>query len=182
MRPVWEWQKNYRVWEANRQMFLYPENWTEPELRPVLRMQSQLSEVTRVARAQRTSVLLTSAKRPETLLAGRALAAGLGRELYRVDLTRVVSKYIGETEKNIDRVFAEAEAARPVLLFDEADALFGQRTGVKDSHDRFANAEVGYLLQRMETYDGVAMLATNADRNSVATFATRFSSVLDLAS
>lgn len=180
MKPIWEWRKNYRVWEANRKVFVYPENWIEPELRPSSRTQIELDEVAKVARAERSSVLLTSAKPAAALLAARALAADLGRDLYRIDLTPVVSKYIGETEKNIDRVFAAAESSQAVLLFDEADALFGKRSGIKDSHDRFANAEVSYLLKRIEAYDGLAVLATNANRSTAATLLSRFAFVVDL--
>ena len=82
-------------------------------------------------------------------------------DLYRIDLSQVVSKYIGETEKNLARVFAAAEQGGVVLLFDEADALFGRRSEVRDSHDRHANIEVSYLLQRMESYRGVSILTTN---------------------
>src|SRR5205807_3937636 len=82
-------------------------------------------------------------------------------DLYRIDLSSVVSKYIGETEKNLRRVFDAAEEGGAVLLFDEADALFGKRSEVKDSHDRYANIEVSYLLQRMEAYRGLAILTTN---------------------
>ncbi len=89
------------------------------------------------------------------------IAKTLGRELYRVDLARVVSKWIGETEKNLARVFDEAEKAQVILLFDEADALFGSRTEVKGSNDRFANMEINYLLQRMESFDGMSLLTTN---------------------
>ena len=178
MKPSWDSRRNYRVWEANRKTFVYPENWVEPELRPAKKTQFQLDEIAKTARVKRSSVLLTSATSASSLQAGHAVAEDLERGLYRIDLTQVVSKYIGETEKNIDRIFAEAQAAMPVLLFDEADALFGKRTSVKDSHDRFANAEVSYLLQRIEAYDGVAMLATNADRNSVGTFATKFDLVV----
>jgi SpoVK/Ycf46/Vps4 family AAA+-type ATPase len=94
-------------------------------------------------------------------LAAEVLAGELGLDLYRVDLSAVVSKYIGETEKNLRRVFDSADEGSAVLLFDEADALFGRRTEVKDSHDRFANIEVSYLLQRMEQYQGLAILTTN---------------------
>jgi SpoVK/Ycf46/Vps4 family AAA+-type ATPase len=94
-------------------------------------------------------------------LAAEVLAAELRLDLYRVDLSQVVSKYIGETERNLRRVFDAAEDGAAVLLFDEADALFGKRSEVKDSHDRYANIEVGYLLQRMETYRGLAILTTN---------------------
>ena len=89
------------------------------------------------------------------------LANELRLDLYRIDLSAVVSKYIGETEKNLRRVFDAAEDSGAILLFDEADALFGKRSEVKDSHDRYANIEVSYLLQRMEAYRGLAILTTN---------------------
>jgi len=94
-------------------------------------------------------------------MAGEVLANELGLDLYRIDLSQVVSKYIGETEKNLRRVFDAADEGGAILLFDEADALFGKRSEVKDSHDRYANIEVSYLLQRMETYRGLAILTTN---------------------
>jgi SpoVK/Ycf46/Vps4 family AAA+-type ATPase len=99
----------------------------------------------------------------KTTMAG-IIARTLGRELYRVDLSRVVSKWVGETEKNLGRLFAEAEKAQVILLFDEADSLFATRTEVKGANDRFANMEVNYLLQRMETYDGISILTTNFER------------------
>jgi hypothetical protein len=94
-------------------------------------------------------------------MAAEVLANELQLDLYRIDLSQVVSKYIGETEKNLARVFDAAEAGGAILLFDEADALFGKRGEVKDSHDRYANIEVSYLLQRMESYRGLAILTTN---------------------
>jgi len=94
-------------------------------------------------------------------LAAEVLAHELQLDLYRIDLSQVVSKYIGETERNLGRVFDAAESGAAVLLFDEADALFGKRSEVRDSHDRYANIEVGYLLQRMEAYRGLAILTTN---------------------
>jgi hypothetical protein len=94
-------------------------------------------------------------------MTAEVIAADLDLDLYRIDLSRVVSKYIGETEKNLGSVFDEAEGAGAILLFDEADALFGRRSEVHDSHDRYANLEVSYLLQRMESYDGLAILTTN---------------------
>jgi hypothetical protein len=109
---------------------------------------------------------------------GKTMAAGimarnLELDLYRIDLSSVVSKYIGETEKNLSRIFAAAETANAILFFDEADALFGKRSDVKDAHDRYANIEVSYLLQRMEAYDGVAILATNFRQNLDQAFARR---------
>ena len=94
-------------------------------------------------------------------MAAEVLASDLGIDLYRIDLASVVSKYIGETEKNLRRIFDAAESSGAILLFDEADALFGKRSDVKDSHDRYANIEVSYLLQRMEAYSGLAILTTN---------------------
>lgn len=96
-------------------------------------------------------------------MAAEAIANALGVDLYRVEMSAVVSKYIGETEKNLRRIFASAEASGGVLLFDEADTLFGKRSDVKDAHDRYANMEVGYLLQLMESYRGLAILTTNLD-------------------
>ncbi len=94
-------------------------------------------------------------------LAAEVIAARLGVALYRIDLRRVVSQFIGETERNLDRVFGDVAGVRAVLFFDEADALFGRRTEVGDAHDRFANQEVAYLLQRIEAFGGLAILATN---------------------
>jgi hypothetical protein len=98
-------------------------------------------------------------------LAAEVIANELGLDLYKIELAGVVSKYIGETEKNLDRIFAAAEDANVILLFDEADALFGKRSEVRDSHDRYANLEVSYLLQKMEQYEGIAILATNLRQN-----------------
>ncbi|MCB1917635.1 MAG: ATP-binding protein [Rhodocyclaceae bacterium] len=106
-------------------------------------------------------------------LAAEVLARALDMPLYRIDLSMVVSKYIGETEKNLRRVFDGAETQGAILLFDEADALFGKRSEVRDSHDRYANIEVSYLLQRMETYQGLAILTTNHKSALDAAFGRR---------
>lgn len=98
-------------------------------------------------------------------MAAEVLAQECQLDLYRIDLSAVVSKYIGETEKNLRRIFDAAEVGGAILLFDEADALFGKRTEVKDSHDRHANVEVSYLLQRIETYQGLAILTSNLKNN-----------------
>jgi hypothetical protein len=110
--------------------------------------------------------------------AARCLAAELGLNLYRIDLSQVVSKYIGETEKALAQVFDEVEAGHGLLLFDEADALFGRRSEVKDAHDRYANIEVGYLLQRLESYDGIAVLTTNLQGNMDVAFVRRLRFIL----
>jgi predicted nucleic acid-binding protein len=107
------------------------------------------------------SALLAGESGTGKTLAAEVLARDLELDLYRIDLSAVVSKYIGETEKNLKRVFDAAEEGGVLLLFDEADALFGKRSDVKDSHDRYANIEVSYLLQRMEAYQGLAILTTN---------------------
>ncbi|WGJ89707.1 ATP-binding protein [Achromobacter mucicolens] len=106
-------------------------------------------------------------------MAAEALARETGLDLYRIDLSAVVSKYIGETEKNLRRLFEAAEDGGAILLFDEADALFGKRSEVKDSHDRYANIEISYLLQRMESYRGLAVLTTNLKSNLDSAFLRR---------
>jgi winged helix domain-containing protein/ATPase family protein associated with various cellular activities (AAA) len=112
-------------------------------------------------------------------MAAEVLARELGLDLYTVDLATVVDKYVGETEKNLDRIFAEAERVNGVILFDEADALFGKRSEVSDAHDRYANVEVAYLLQRMELFDGIAILATNLRANLDEAFTRRLDSLVD---
>ena len=98
----------------------------------------------------------------KTMIAG-LIAKELGLELFRVDLSRTVSKWVGETEKNLGMAFDEARNARAILLFDEADSLFGKRTEVKSSNDRYANLETNYLLQRIETFEGIILLTTNRE-------------------
>jgi len=112
-------------------------------------------------------------------MAAEVIAAELGLDLYVIDLSSVVDKYIGETEKNLERVFAGAEGVNGVLFFDEADALFGKRSEVSDARDRYANLEIAYLLQRMETFDGLAVLATNLRANLDDAFARRLSLVVE---
>jgi hypothetical protein len=114
----------------------------------------------------------------KTMAAG-VLARSLGLELYKVDLSSVVSKYVGETELNLRRIFDEAEHSSAVLFFDEADALFGKRSEVKDAQDRYANIEVAYLLQKMEQFPGLAVLATNLNRNIDAAFLRRLQHVVE---
>lgn len=106
-------------------------------------------------------------------MAAEIIANALQVDLYKIDLSGVVSKYIGETEKNLDRIFSAAEHANAILFFDEADALFGKRSEVRDSHDRYANIEVSYLLQKMEQYEGLAILATNLRQNLDEAFTRR---------
>jgi hypothetical protein len=112
-------------------------------------------------------------------MAAEALAAELALPMYRIDLSQVVNKYIGETEKNLRRIFDAAEAADCLLFFDEADALFGRRTEVRDAHDRFANIEISYLLERMERFKGMAVLATNRRKDLDDAFARRLRHIVE---
>jgi SpoVK/Ycf46/Vps4 family AAA+-type ATPase len=112
-------------------------------------------------------------------MAASVLASSLGLDLYRVDLSSMVSKYIGETEKNLALVFDEAQAGNAVLFFDEADALFGRRTSVKDAHDRYANLETSYLLQKLETHEGLIVLATNLRKNMDEAFVRRLHATVE---
>ena len=132
----------------------------------------------RVQRGQGVSALFTGPSGTGKTFAAEALANTLELDLYRVDLSQVVNKYIGETEKNLRRIFESAEGTGAILLFDEADALFGKRTEVKDSHDRYANIEVDYLLQRMEAYRGLALLTTNLKGAIDGAFLRRLSFVV----
>lgn len=115
-------------------------------------------------------------------IAAEVLAKELDLDLFRVDLSAVVTKYIGETEKNLGRIFDAAEEGAWILFFDEADALFGSRTDVKDSHDRYANIEINYLLQRLEGFRGPVIFATNLKRHIDAALLRRLSHVIDFPS
>ena len=112
-------------------------------------------------------------------MSAEVIAADLALDLYTVNLATVVDKYIGETEKNLERIFAEAGGVNAVLFFDEADAIFGKRSDVKDAHDRYANIESAYLLQRLETFDGLAVLATNLRANIDDAFTRRLDAIID---
>ena len=132
-----------------------------------------------VARTQGLKVLFAGESGTGKTMSAQVLAAELGLEMFRVDLATVVSKYIGETEKNLDRIFNAAEGSNAILFFDEADALFGKRSEISDSHDRYANIEVAYLLQKMEGYPGAVILATNYRRNIDDAFVRRLDFVID---
>ena len=112
-------------------------------------------------------------------MAAEVIASELGLELFKIDLASVVSKYIGETEKNLERIFAAAEQANAILFFDEADALFGKRSEVRDAHDRYANIEVAYLLQKMEGHEGVSLLASNLRQNMDEAFLRRLAFIVN---
>jgi SpoVK/Ycf46/Vps4 family AAA+-type ATPase len=98
-------------------------------------------------------------------MAAEIIAREVGLDMYKIDLSSLVSKYIGETEKNLNKIFKEAETSNAILFFDEADALFGKRSEIKDSHDRYANIEINYLLQKMEEHEGIVILASNYKNN-----------------
>jgi hypothetical protein len=119
------------------------------------------------------AALFTGSPGTGKTLAAHVIADTAGLDLMQVDLSGVIDKYIGETEKNLERIFRDAENLNVVLFFDEADALFGKRSEVRDAHDRFANQEVSYLLQRMEQFDGITVLATNLKGNLDIAFARR---------
>jgi len=112
-------------------------------------------------------------------MAAEIMAAELKLDLYKIDLSAVVSKYIGETEKNLEKIFSEAAQSNAILFFDEADAIFGKRSEVKDAHDRYANIEISYLLQRMEDYEGIVILASNLRANIDDAFTRRMQFVVE---
>jgi hypothetical protein len=132
-----------------------------------------------VSRAQGLKVLFAGESGTGKTMAAQVLGAELGLEMFRIDLASTVSKYIGETEQNLERIFSAADGSNAILFFDEADALFGKRSEVSDAHDRYANIEVAYLLQRMETYPGAVILATNFRRNLDEAFVRRLDFVID---
>ena len=107
------------------------------------------------------------------------IAREIDLDLFRIDLSDIVSKYIGETEKNLDRIFTAARRANAILFFDEADTLFDKRSEVKDAHDRYANIEIAYLLQKMEEHDGVVILASNLSKNIDQAFSRRMHYVVE---
>ncbi len=129
--------------------------------------------------AHATAVFLSGSP-ADSALAADAVAHEMGRDLVQIDMGAVVSKYIGETEKNLDRVLETVDPRRSILFFDEAGALFGKRSEVKDSHDRYANLEAGYLLQRLESFKGVVVFATSSP--VVAVLGRHVCHAVDLAS
>jgi len=133
----------------------------------------------KLASSAGVTVLFTGPPGTGKTMAAEISAGELGMDLYKIDLSTVVSKYIGETEKNLERIFSEAQTSNAILFFDEADALFGKRSEVRDSHDRYANIEISYLLQRMEAYDGVTILATNLRANLDEAFTRRLQFAVD---
>jgi SpoVK/Ycf46/Vps4 family AAA+-type ATPase len=127
-----------------------------------------------------TSALFAGPPGTGKTMAAEIIANELGLDLYKIDLSTVVSKYIGETEKNLSRIFQEAEQSNAILFFDEADALFGKRSEVKDSHDRYANIEINYLLQKMEEYEGIVIMASNFQKNIDEAFTRRLRFIVEI--
>jgi ATP-dependent 26S proteasome regulatory subunit len=132
----------------------------------------------KLSRGKGVAALFTGASGTGKSMAAEVIANELRLDLYRIDLSGVVSKYIGETEKNLDRIFRAAEDSNAILFFDEADAIFGKRSEVRDSHDRYANIEISYLLQKMEEYDGVTILTTNLRQNLDDAFVRRLGFII----
>ncbi len=133
----------------------------------------------KLALGRGVNVLFSGQSGTGKTMAASIIAGELGLDLYKVDLATVVSKYIGETEKNLAEIFREAHTSNAIILFDEADALFGKRSEVKDAHDRYANIEIAYLLQRIEEYEGVVILSTNLSQNIDEAFARRMRHTVD---
>ena len=133
----------------------------------------------KLSRGRGTTALFAGPPGTGKTMAAEVIAGELGLDLFTIDLSAVVSKYIGETEKNLERIFGAAADADAILFFDEADALFGKRSEVRDAHDRYANIEVAYLLQRMEQYEGIAILATNLRQHLDDAFIRRLAFVVD---
>jgi hypothetical protein len=133
----------------------------------------------RLASGKGLKVLFSGASGTGKTMTAGVIAKDLGLDLYKIDLSVIVSKYIGETEKNLDRIFRAAQCSNAILFFDEADALFGKRSEVKDAHDRYANIEVAYLLQKIEEYEGVVILASNLSKNIDEAFSRRMHYVVE---
>ena len=133
----------------------------------------------KMALGKGTAILFTGPSGTGKTMAAQILAHELGLDLYKVDLSTLVSKYIGETEKNLSQIFKEAQTSNAILFFDEADALFGKRSEVKDAHDRYANIEVAYLLQSVEEYDGAVILASNLNQNMDDAFRRRLRHLIE---
>lgn len=133
----------------------------------------------RISNMHGVSALFSGESGTGKTLSAQVIAHELGLVMYRIDLSAVVSKYIGETEKNLNKIFTEAHSSNAILFFDEADALFGKRSEVKDARDRYANIEVAYLLQQIEDYDGVAIMATNLRQNLDDAFTRRLDFMID---
>jgi len=159
----------------------FAQKGSTPQLLPKLKDTTKLS-ISPAIRAldlsgNRQRVWMAGSSGTGKTLAAQLLGSRLGKNVYRVDCSALVSPYIGETEKNLNRLFEKAELAGQVLFFDEADALFGKRTSVRDSHDKYANQEVAYLLQKIESYNGLVILTTNTRTNEMSYWLKAFQQV-----
>jgi ATPase family associated with various cellular activities (AAA) len=161
--------------EANRRQL----RDVQHRIRSMQRVHSELGFEQRLRLGDGMVVLFTGASGTGKTMAAECLARDLGVDLYKVDLSSIMSKYVGETEKNLQQLFTEAEDSSAIIFFDEADALFGKRGEVKDARDRWANAEVNYLLQRIEDYAGVVILASNLRQNIDEAFLRRISAMVE---
>src|SRR5207244_1667079 len=140
---------------------------------------SQWAFESRVAAGPGLKVLFAVPSGTGKTMTADVIANDLGLDLYKIDLSTVVSKYIGETEKNLEKIFRAAHSSNAILFFDEADALFGKRSEVKDAHDRYANIEVAYLLQKMDEHEGAVILASNLSKNIDDAFSRRMHYIVD---
>jgi ATP-dependent 26S proteasome regulatory subunit len=174
IRPVYTWQDIVVPDEVRRQLYEIAAQVTHRT-----RVYREWGFGAKLSRGRGVSALFSGVSGTGKTMAAEILANHLNLDLYGVDLAGVVSKYIGETEKNLRRIFDAAERSGAILFFDEADALFGKRTEVKDSHDRFANIEINYLLQRMEEYRGLSILATNRKTDVDRAFLRRIRFLVD---
>jgi SpoVK/Ycf46/Vps4 family AAA+-type ATPase len=147
--------------------------------REIVFRRSRARELSELARQHGNVAIFSGPSGPGKPLAAEVIAADLGRPLHRVDLDAIASKYIGETEKHIDRLFADAAAAGAVLFFDEADAVFGKRSGVRDSHERYANLDVSFLIQRIDAYEGLVIISSNRRENLGDAVASRIRLVVE---
>ena len=174
IRPCFTWSDI--VLRADR---LTPLREIPTHVRHAARVMDEWGYAARLPYGQGVAAMFAGPSGTGKTMAAQIIAADLGVEVFQVDLAKTVSKYIGETEKHLDRAFEDAERASAVLLFDEADALFGKRTEVKDAHDRYANVEVAYLLQRLEQFQGLVILTTNFKQNVDAAFVRRLRFSID---
>jgi AAA+ superfamily predicted ATPase len=193
---LWDACREQSSWELRRLAQAIPPSYNWDDIVLPAEVMAQLHEIAaqvthrvtvyrkwgfgaKINRGLGISALFSGVSGTGKTMAAEVLAAHLRLDLYRVDLAGVVSKYIGETEKNLKKIFDAAERSGAILFFDEADALFGKRTDVKDSHDRFANIEVNYLLQRMENFNGLSILATNRKSDVDRAFLRRLRFLVD---
>lgn len=149
--------------ESSGQLFTTQKQWQSLDISPLAKAElNTLQTLVPLNKMCNYIALFEGEDAADKLAAAALMAKDEGRQLFRIDVSQVVSKYVGETEKNLDAVFANAEKNDWILFFDEADALFGKRTTVKDSHDKYANQDVGYLMQKIEDYKGVVIVATKS--------------------